>query len=128
MQLHIDEVPASLPEGPPSCKKCRIETTLRSTRVSNRNGNSRRPYYKCLRCDIFHCFADQRGNNPGNPPCFCKIPSRLQVSNKDKPKGRRLHYVCRSGVCDFFDLHQSAKEEITVDDDLVAGLIRLLII
>ena len=110
----------------PICRECHHRTTRRITRASNRTGNAGRPYYKCLKCDKFQCFDDDRGNNPKNPRCSCQVASRQQVAGPDKPIPRGLHYVCRSGQCNFYTVRLDEHEQqITVSEDLVEKLARL---
>ncbi len=64
---------------------------------------------------------DKRGNDPTNPNCICDISSKRQVSGE--AKGRRVHYVCRLGTCDYYAVHRSAGgEQLSLNDNLVAPL------
>ncbi|KAK2037077.1 hypothetical protein LZ31DRAFT_426802, partial [Colletotrichum somersetense] len=87
---------------PPLCRSCRAPTTRHVTRSSNRKGNAGRPYYKCLPCNKFHCFADSRGCDPRNPNCSCGQPSRMQVAGRERNPPGGLHFVCQNGGCDFY--------------------------
>ncbi|KAK4233357.1 hypothetical protein C8A03DRAFT_19562 [Achaetomium macrosporum] len=100
-----------------------------TTRHSNRNGNAGRPYYKCQPCNKFLCFADSRGNNPGNPPCDCGVSSKTQVAGKEKKVPRGVHYVCRLGKCDFYKpCVENGKQVAVESDDLVHRLAMLSIL
>lgn len=113
----------------PNCRACHRRTVRRVTRVSNRTGNANRPYYKCIPCDKFQCFDDDRGKSPDHPLCSCNIPSRQQVAGPDKFIPRGLHYVCSSGACDFYGVQRDAQQQqITLDENLVDTLARLNII
>ena len=94
------------PQDPPHCLRCDRMTGTYRTRHSNRNGNAGRPYAKCQACGKFHCFMDQRGNDPTNPSCQCGGPSKRQVSNPEK--GRIVHYVCRLGTCIYYAPYETA--------------------
>ncbi len=108
----------------PKCLRCSDSTSRFVTRQSNRKGNAGRPYYKCLRCDKFSCFDDTRGIDGLNPRCLCDSASRRQLSGQER--GRKVHYVCVSGRCDYFMYHRGADDAaVTVDEDLVEALIRL---
>jgi len=113
----------------PICPKCHQRTTHDITRASNRTGNAGRPYYKCLPCDKFQCFDDDRGNDPRNPRCLCQVASRQQVAGPGKPIPRGLHYVCRSGKCNFYTVRRDEHEQqITVSEDVVEMLAKLNVI
>ncbi|PVH72070.1 hypothetical protein DL98DRAFT_611883 [Cadophora sp. DSE1049] len=120
--IRLDVAPATAPK----CRSCQSQTVRRVTRVSNRKGNANRPYYKCISCDKFRCFDDDRGNDPSNPPCFCLVPSRQQVAGLDTSIPGGLHYVCVSGACGFYKIRRNVREyPVTLDDDLIiilAGL------
>ena len=99
----------------------------RLTRSSNRNGNAGRPYYKCDPCNKFLVFADDRGNDPANPECDCGISSKKQISSRDK--GRKIHFVCRMGGCDFYAPKVVRDgETVAAEGGLVAELAALKII
>ncbi|OJD10148.1 hypothetical protein ACJ73_09917 [Blastomyces percursus] len=78
---------------PPNCRSCHHPSSREVTRASNRKGNAGRPYYKCHRCNKFLCFADDRGNDPSNPPCYCGVLSRRQVAGYDKHVPRGMHFA-----------------------------------
>ena len=124
-EIRLDPPPATAP----NCRVCNRRTTRLITRVSNRKGNANRPYYKCIQCDKFQRFDDDRGNDPRNPLCLCQTPSKQQVAGPDKLVPRGLHYVCRSGACDFYGVRRDAQErQITLDEDLVETLASLRLI
>jgi hypothetical protein len=110
----------------PVCRHCHQSASRYTTRQSNRNGNAGRPYYKCTPCNSFVRFDDSRGNDSNNPLCFCRESSRMQVTGLGKSVPRALHYVCKSGACDFYDTRRDGLErQIVLDGDLVdllAGL------
>ena len=113
----------------PICRECYCRTSRHITRASNRNGNAGRPYYKCDQCNKFHCFDDDRGNDPRNPRCLCQVASRQQVAGPEKAIPRGLHYVCRSGQCNFYTVRRDVNaQQITVTEDLVEMLARLEVI
>lgn len=104
----------------PICPLCGGEPKYFITRRSNRNGNAKRPYYKCLECNKFVTFADERGINANNPVCDCDHPSRMQVAGKSSATPRGLHYVCVVGRCDFFERAKSpAGKQYKLDESLV---------
>lgn len=114
----------------PRCCICQVPTTRHITRNSNRTGNANRPYYKCLPCNEFKCFEDDRGILYGNPLCECRIPSRMQVSGPHRRVPRGVHYVCRWGECDFYSpqLDAQQQQQLTLDEKLVHLLAGLNII
>ncbi len=129
MALHLSPQLAPGPMVAPDCIRCGRPTNLRYTRHSNRTGNAGRPYYKCMPCGKFHCFADQRGNDPTNPPCHCGLSSRRQISSLQKLKGRQIHYVFRVGRCDFYNVHRNPQQEsVELGPELAERLARLGII
>ncbi|KAF2498794.1 hypothetical protein BU16DRAFT_443877, partial [Lophium mytilinum] len=81
------------------------------TRRSNRKGNTGRPYFKCLSCDRFLCFADRRGNDPSNPLCFCGASIKRQISGPEKDVARGVHFVCRLGECAFYRICVDANHQ-----------------
>lgn len=95
----------------PKCIKCNKPTTFSITRLSNRKGNGGRPYYKCIPCKKFSCFADDRGNDRSNPQCHCGLKSRRQVSGPEKRGPRQVHYVCRVGGCDYYEVHLTPEKK-----------------
>lgn len=95
------------PSSPPRCFQCDLPSVCCVTRRSNRKGNAGRKYFKCVRCRKFLVFADDLGNQPGNPPCECGHSSKREVSVKEKltSEGKRawkVYFVCRLGTCDFY--------------------------
>ncbi|KAG5921820.1 hypothetical protein E4U42_005691 [Claviceps africana] len=109
----------------PVCLKCDKPTVRRITRQSNRNGNAGRPYYICIPCNKFSCFTDDRGKDPGNPPCDCGVPSRRQVACREK--GRKVHFVCMSGKCDFYRTCFDAEGDVVaVETDALLDLLKRL--
>lgn len=75
---------AAPPDEPPICFRCDGPSKKLITRTSNRNGNAGRPYYKCRFCDEFLAFADDRGNDPANPLCYCGKSSKREVACREK--------------------------------------------
>jgi hypothetical protein len=117
------------PATVPDCHLCHQPSERKITRTSNRKGNAGRPFYKCFPCDNFLCFDDRRGNLPSNPLCYCQVSSKLQVSGPDKRVARALHYVCRLGACDYYEVYRDAHQrQITIDEDMVNIFARLQII
>lgn len=92
----------SFPTEPPPCMICDRPTVHQITRSSNREGNAGRPYYICLPCGKFHCFADRKGNDPRNPHCHCGTYSKRQLSDVEWSPRRKIHYVCRLGRCNYY--------------------------
>ena len=90
-----------IPPTPPNCPSCLQITTLFTVHYKNRNGNAGRPYYKCLPCQKFCCFADARGLDPANPICHCGRPSRRGKTTM--AKGGKTFYTCSQAKCDFYD-------------------------
>lgn len=104
------------------------------TRSSNRNGNAGRPYLKCMPCEKFITFLDDRGIDLGGPHCYCDLPCRLQVSGRyvvaTTPRG--LHYVCAFGRCKYHEPvkrggHDGGEQE-TVPEEFVELFARLRVI
>jgi len=121
--------PAPPSGGPPTCFLCNGHSSEYTTRRSNRNGNAGRPYYKCDSCGKFLAFADDRGNDLLNPLCHCQTSSRRQVSCRDK--GRKIHYVCRLGRCDFYQAGENLRGHATLipdEEQIVLLLVRLRLI
>ncbi|KAH7412826.1 hypothetical protein BKA64DRAFT_659649 [Cadophora sp. MPI-SDFR-AT-0126] len=111
----------------PNCHSCGEACTRLVTRVSNRNGNGGRPYYKCIRCDKFSCFDDSRGEDENNPVCDCGKASRRQLSSREK--GRRIFYVCKTGSCQFFQFHKRQDgSNWSVGEDLAEALAELRVV
>ncbi len=63
------------------------------TKTSNRNGNSGRPYLKCMPCNKFVTWLDDRGIDDECPTCSCKLLCRRQVAGN---KARLIHEHCIS--------------------------------
>ena len=117
------------PTTAPNCRVCHRPASRDITRASNRKGNAGRPYYKCIPCGNFLRFDDIRGNESRNPLCHCQVSSRMQVSGPDTRVARGLHYVCRLGACDFYEVRRDAQQrQITLDENLVSILARMHII
>lgn len=116
--------------GPPSyrCPSCQSEhLTKLITKTSNRNGNANRPYLKCSPCNKFVTFLDERGEHSVNPGCDRHRPSRLQVASFHK--GRKLHFVCSTGQCTFYEEPLTRKARpITLTEELVEELAWLKLI
>ena len=111
------------------CRHCQQPATRCTTRVSNRKGNAGRPYIKCFPCDNFIRFTDERGVHATNPTCNCDKPSRLQRAGRETRVNGRLHYVCSSGGCDYFEEHRNAAgRAVIVEEDLIELMIRMRII
>lgn len=122
--IHLAPAPVAAPE----CIRCSRPTTLRTTRYSNRNGNAGRPYYKCIPCDRFTVFADERGNDPQNPLCHCAKSSKRQLAGSKAKKSTKgaVHYVCRLGRCDYYFAQKDAQgKQVVVEEDLVDKLAKL---
>ena len=117
---------AAAPETIPNCIKCGLLTSRLITKQSNRNGNALRPYYKCQPCNKFHCFADTRGNDPANPLCYCRVSSKRQLSGLDKRPPRQLHYVCRLGTCNYYEVDRSLSGESKDFDENILERMREL--
>ena len=114
------------PVTAPDCRRCHKSASRLITRRTNRNANANRPYYKCIPCNKFIRFDDERGNDSRNPLCHCQESSKMQVSGVDKRVPRGLHYVCRSGTCDYYEVRRDAQQQqITLDEDLVNALAML---
>lgn len=97
--------------------------------MSNRNGNAGRPFHKCIVYKKFLGFADDRGNNPNNPPCGCGVSSKAQVAGRESGNPGGLHYVCKLGICDFYavDLGEDQRQ-VTLDDEMGNLLARLRLV
>lgn len=95
--------------------------------ANNANGNSSRPYAKCMHCNKFVSWLDARGIDETCPPCSCGKLCRRQVAGKFGNKNpRALHYVCSLGICDFYGLcrDEDGDEQVAADEllDLLARL------
>jgi hypothetical protein len=113
----------------PICFRCGKPSSRHITRTSNRNGNGGRPYDKCMHCNKFLAFTDERGNDPNNPTCRCGLSSKRQIAGLRKKVPRGLHYVCRLGTCGFYAPVRNAEErQVTIDEGLVDGFARLGIV
>lgn len=110
------------------CSLCNRPGRRRITNPWNRNGNAGRPYYHCTACAKFITFADERGNNASNPVCDCGTPSRSQLNGRDSRPARGVHFVCRTGRCDFFERAMVNGKQAVVSEDLVEKLAKLSII
>lgn len=111
----------------PICSQSGKNLLRLTTRTSNRNGNANRPYLKCSPCDKFITFLDERGSHSVNPRCECHMPSRLQVASSNK--GRKLHFVCSTGHCTFYEVaHDNDNETINLTESLVVKLASLRLI
>ncbi|KAK7193332.1 uncharacterized protein CC84DRAFT_1079568 [Paraphaeosphaeria sporulosa] len=116
---------SSTPAYPSRCRRCDSRVTLMFTRSNNRIGNAGRPYYKCLTCTKFLCFADSRGLDPSNPLCSCGIPSRRQISGPARCVPRGLHYVCSQGGCSFYSPMHGDYGQISLDEEIASLFIQL---
>ncbi|CAG8372100.1 unnamed protein product [Penicillium salamii] len=118
------------PQVAPRCPRCQRTGKMETTRPSNRKGNAGRDYYKCHPCNKFLVFVDYRGNDPSNPLCHCRASSKTQMAGPGKRVARGLHYVCRLGRCDFYQVYQNVQgQHLTVSsDDLAEHLINLSIV
>jgi hypothetical protein len=91
----------------PDCPFCRGPTQFRRVSTQNPNGNALRPYYVCQPCDTFFTWADKRGIKPGNPRCWCRVPSREDKVGED-PRGEKIlrpgtpFWACWQRRCNFF--------------------------
>lgn len=113
----------------PVCLKCQRPVKYCTTNKTNLNGNASRPYFKCIPCDKFHSWADERGNNPKNPLCYCNKPSRGQVSGSKARSSGALHYVCSLGTCDFYQAAKNLKGvQIILGEELKNKLIELKLV
>jgi DNA-directed RNA polymerase subunit M/transcription elongation factor TFIIS len=102
------------------CPICGREPKYFVTRRSNRNGNAKRPYYKCIPCNKFVSFDDDRGILTQNPPCDCSVQSRMQVAGKFAATARGLHFVCAKGKCGFYEgALAPTGEQYQLDDNLI---------
>lgn len=121
---------ASPPNSPPTCNRCDRLSSRLTTRTTNRKGNAGRPYYKCLPCNKFLCFIDDRGNDPNNPPCYCEESSKTYMAGSEKRVPRGLFFSCRQGACDFHKpLRNDRGQHIAVSSyDLADHLINLRLI
>ncbi|KAK6865963.1 hypothetical protein PG990_004593 [Apiospora arundinis] len=110
---------------PPPCFRCHRPSRQLVTRSSNRKHNGGRPYHKCVPCNKFLGFADDRGNDPRNPACPCGHSSRTQRAGSGQ-----LHYVCRMNACDFYQPFRDASgaQVSVVGEDLVEQMAGLRIL
>lgn len=122
--MKITLLPSTAP--PPDCFRCHNPATSHITKSSNRKGNAGRLYYKCVPCNKFLSFADDRGDDPRNPQCECGYASKRQVSGPEK--GRKIHFVCKTGSCEFYSLAVSKEGDAIVlpDSELLVGIMARL--
>ena len=127
--------PVTPPPVPmPRCPLCGAQCdqlTKFVTRTSNRNSNSGRPYLKCMPCEKFITFLDDRGIDSRAPKCACDLPSRLQVSGKyGKSTPRGLHYVCSVGHCEYYEVKKNdyGRQQTIDNEDLVSLFATLKVI
>lgn len=123
--------PTVVAPSAPACVRCHRKTQRFITRYSNRKGNGGRPYYKCVPCDKFACFDDERGNDDRNPRCDgCGHPSKRQVAGMNTQLPGGIHYVCSRGTCDFYEPHlkEDGEQLAIVDADILTALARLKLI
>ncbi|TLS20373.1 uncharacterized protein PpBr36_11357 [Pyricularia pennisetigena] len=115
---------------PPVCKRCAKKSSLLITGPENPNGNAGRPYYKCIACNRFFTFADDRGTKLDSPLCDCREPSRLQLNGRDRTPAFGLHCVCKYGECDFYRVivGKDGNQLCVLDDVVRAVLIERMII
>ncbi|KAG6012476.1 hypothetical protein E4U54_007517 [Claviceps lovelessii] len=94
---------------------------MKETRVPPRpENNVQGPKMKFL------VFADDRGDDANNPHCFCAAPSKRQISSPGK--GRKVHYVCGGGECDFYrPCYDENGKLVSVTSNLVDLLFRMKI-
>jgi hypothetical protein len=127
MSSPLQAVLADFPISAPNCLQCGQPTNKYITKTSNRNGNAGRPYYTCSGCGKFSTFADVRGNDISNPLCYCNSTAKRQRSGARK--GKKVHYVCRLGTCNFFDWHRTSQTEVlSLEDNVMDHLARLSLI
>ncbi|KAI1764009.1 hypothetical protein GGR53DRAFT_336100 [Hypoxylon sp. FL1150] len=72
------------------------------TSTSSRNHGRR--YYRCRDCPGFGgfvCWADSRGVNPRNPLCWCRQPSREDITGDNATQPDTLWYKCATDACRF---------------------------
>lgn len=127
------------------CHLCGGPSTRLVTRYSNRTYYGGRPYFKCLPCNKFLAFADERGINSSNPRCYCDCGrgrqgqqgqlSRLQMNGQAHPRlPRGLHFVCATGRCGFYkevlvdDEQRQNQRQLAMPEQLVESFARLGII
>jgi len=125
--------PSSPPATPvrlPRCCRCGAnykDLERFVTKTSNRNGKSGRPYLKCIPCNKFVTWLDDRGIDDECPTFPCNFVCRRQVAGKyGKINPRVLHYVCGMGTCDYYEIcrYEDGGEQVTTDDlvDLLARM------
>lgn len=123
------------PESAPLCRSCNKRGTSKVTKDNLRNGNAGSRYYRCESCKHFFGFVNARGNDPTNPDCGCKTPSkRLLVGRWDEhlknPVVGQVFYACRHLKSDFNRYRKTEEKEYVIIDneELIAELGRLNII
>lgn len=135
VNYHHSPPPAYEIQPRPNCSRCGAgypDLSIRTTSQSNRNGNPGRRYAKCLPCDKFVTWLDNRGlNNPGSPRCHCNEVCRMQRARNSPlvttPGG--LHYVCPTGACGYYSPCQNEQGRTwVVHDDLLDLFVGLRII
>ncbi|KAI4594028.1 hypothetical protein KJ359_008818 [Pestalotiopsis sp. 9143b] len=111
-----------------TCRRCNRPVQRRITKQSNRNGNAGRPYYRCVPCNKFIAFDDDRGRHEDNPLCECGLPSRTQLNGLYASPPRGVHYVCGTGKCNYYARLVKDEKQVVVEEDLVERFARALII
>ena len=115
-----DLIVAHGPKHPPICFRCNSPSQRKRTRHLNRNGNAGRPYDKCTNCGNFLGFADERGNTPNNPLCYCGQSSKSQVTGQNSGNPGGWHYVCRLGTCNYYAVRMNRNnKQIRLSGDMV---------
>jgi hypothetical protein len=91
--------------GPP-CRTCGWFTRLFYVQRGNANHHDGRPYFACARCKMgqgWGTWADTKGVEEGNPPCFCGWSSRVERVGVGKwGYPRRWFLKCAVGACRFY--------------------------
>jgi hypothetical protein len=98
----------------PKCSLCGASAIRKIIATSNRSGNAGRPYYSCQHSHsfVFITWDDDRNVEPGNPRCYCSLPSRYNTRNDSKAMP---WYACATSVCRY-------KEDVETEDaESVAG-------
>ncbi|KAI6085315.1 hypothetical protein F4821DRAFT_240739 [Hypoxylon rubiginosum] len=86
------------------CPKKQPTHNVIEAEISTSSRNYGRRYYRCRDCPGFGgfvCWADSRGVRPGNPACWCRQPSREDITGDTAQQPDTLWYKCATDACRF---------------------------
>lgn len=102
----------------PTCHNCGQVATRKVASSFNTN-NPGRAYYICPSCPWdcrWVCWADSRGVSAHNPPCYCEVPSRLDIIGPHKGvKAGRAFWACVRGRCWYYSENEEGTPGVSHD-------------